>query len=321
VMATRLSIQVVAWNSADVIDACLESVLGQDTPEAEAIVVDNASRDGSAERVDAWLARGLRGSLIRESANRGFCGGQNRAFEASKGEWILFLNPDATLPPDFVRRALAIADAQPLDVGTIAPCILLPDGRVDSTGLTLDRYRRLYDRGRGEASPERYTREEDVLGCTGAVALHRRAMLLDIATDRGPLDEDLFAYYDDLDLSWRARLRGWRCRYVPSLVATHRRAGRNALRGFRGTSGRGTEQALMIRNRYLVMVKCETVTEVLQDLPFLIPFEIARLLFLATRSPRALAGYIQAARAFPDALRARRRLREGARRRPGADPA
>jgi GT2 family glycosyltransferase len=317
-MAPRLSIQVVTWNSADFIDACLQALLDQDSAEAEVLVVDNASSDGSAERVEGWLSRGLRGSLIREAANRGFCGGQNRAFESAKGEWILFLNPDATLPADFVRRALAAADAQPADVGTVAPCILLPDGRVDSTGLVLDRFRRLYDRGRGEASAERYAVEEDVLGCTGAVALHRRTMLLDLSTGHGPLDERLFAYYDDLDLSWRARLRGWRCRYVPSLVATHRRAGRNALRGFRGASGRSAEQALMIRNRYLVMAKCETVKEVIRDLPWLVPFEIGRLLFLAVRSPRALAGYAQAARALPAVLRERRSRRRDAGPRPEA---
>lgn len=312
----RLSIQIVTWNSADVIDACLGSIVMQASPAVEVIVVDNASCDGSAELASSWFARGLRGTLLRERTNTGFCAAQNRAFEASAGEWVLFLNPDATLSPGFVATALRVVDGMPREVGTVAPCILRPDGRVDSTGLVLDRFWRLYDRGTGEASASRYGVDEDVLGCTGAVALHRRAMLVDIALDGKPLDDLLFAYYDDLDVSWRARLRGWRCRYVASLLACHRRGARNALRPVPGRLARGSEQALTVRNRLLMIAKCERVGALLVSLPWLLPFELARAAYLAFRAPAALRGYAQAAIALPAALRARKRilrsaLREG----------
>ena len=128
VTAPRLSVQVVTWNSADVVDACLASLHAQTSPAMEAIVVDNASTDGSAEVAEKWFARGLSGTLRRESGNTGFCAAQNRALEISSGDWVLFLNPDAELPPDFVERALSVVDALPPDVGTVAPLILLPDG-------------------------------------------------------------------------------------------------------------------------------------------------------------------------------------------------
>ncbi len=308
----RISIQIVTWNSAEVIDACLESLSAQSSPELEVIVVDNASSDDSAERAAAWFARGMRGSLLRETVNRGFCGGQNRALAASSGDWILFLNPDATLPPDFVEGAIVAVDGLPPAVGSVAPRILRPDGRIDSTGLVLDRFRRLYDRGRGEDAAACCAEAEDVLGSTGAVALHRRAMLDDIAIDGEALDERLFAYYDDLDLAWRARLRGWRCRYLPSLVAVHRRAARNALRGLDERTTRGNEQALTVRNRFLVMVKCERFRDLLVAVPWLLPFELARLVFLLIRAPGALRGYLQAAAALPAALRHRRLIRGSA---------
>jgi GT2 family glycosyltransferase len=315
VTAPRLSVQIVTWNSADVIDACLESLLGQSAPPGDVVVVDNASTDGSAERVQSWFRRGLRGTLLRETANRGFCGAQNRALGVSGGEWVLFLNPDAVLPPRFLAQASDILSRLEPDVGSVAPCLLRPDGSVDSTGLILDRFRRAYDRGRGEASPARYAREEDVAACTGAVAFHRRAMLEDVALGGAPLDESLFAYYDDLDLSWRARLLGWRCRYVPSLVAVHGRAGRNALRGLGGRETRGEEQALTVSNRYLVLAKCESFGALLRDLPWILPFEIARPLFLAFRAPGGLRGYGRAVAALPGALRERRRIRQAIRRR------
>ena len=118
--------------------------------------------------------------------------------------------------------------------------------------------------------------EGDVFGCTGAAALLRRAMLDDITLDGQALDEKLFAYCDDADLSWRARLRGWKCLYAPSLIVTHGRAGRNGLRRAGARPRRALEQTLMVRNRLLVIAKCEPLSSLLLAAPRLALFEIAR---------------------------------------------
>lgn len=315
-MSPPLSIQLVTWNSAGPVGACLASLAAQEEKRFELLAVDNASSDGSAELVESWLARGLPGHLIRAPRNLGFCGGQNRALEHGSGEWVLFLNPDAELPPDFVRLALEKLPRLPPEVGSVVPRILLPDGRIDSTGLVLDAYRRVRDRGQGQPADGAYLAEEDLLGGTGAVVFHRRSMLQDVAIEGRALDENLFAYYDDLDLSLRARLRGWRCRYVPSLVAVHRRAARNALRGMAGRRTRGPEQALTVRNRLLVMAKCESARDLSRDLPRLLAFELARIAFLAVRAPGALRGYWGALQGLPAALRDRSIIQHSARRRP-----
>lgn len=310
----QLSIQIVAWNSADVIEACLESIRAQGRDDVEAIVVDNASQDGSAERIQAHFDRGLRGRLVRSETNLGFCGGQNRAFAEAKGELVLFLNPDATLPEGFAAHAIELAASRDPNVGLFAPRILLPDGRVDSAGLTIDRLRRAWDRGYGESADGRFDTEEEVFGCTGAVALYRRATLLDVMQDGQVLDEKLFAYCDDVDLSWRARLRGWRCLYAPSLTAFHQRAGRNGLRAQAGRPRRVLEQRLMVRNRLLVIAKCERTRDLLAGLPLLLAFEAARIGFLLWRAPAVLRAYREAAALLPAVLRDRRELR---RNRPG----
>jgi GT2 family glycosyltransferase len=312
--APRLTVQIVTWNSVAVIDACLESLLAQERRDLlEVIVVDNASRDDSAHRAAAWLARGLRGQVVRETENRGFCGGMNRALARGVGDLVLFLNPDATLPPSFVGDAVAFADARPSDVGIVAPRILLRDGRIDSAGLTLDFVFRGWDRGYGERAEGRFEREEDVFGATGAVALLRRAMLDDVALDDQVLDDKIFAYCDDVDLAWRARLRGWRCVYAPSLVAHHGRAGRNGLRADAGEPRRAFEQTLMVRNRLLVMARCAPLLELLLRLPLLGAFEVARCAFLAWRAPAVLRAYRQIAQLLPSALRDRRRIQGRAR--------
>ena len=154
-------VQIVTWNSAAVIDACLASLQVQDASAFELIVVDNASTDDTRERVRAAFARGVPGKLVESPCNEGFCGGQNRALAVSHAPWVLFLNPDATLPADFLSRLANLVATLDPEVGTIAPLILLADGRIDSSGLFLDRLRRVYDRGQGEFPPP-MLREEDV---------------------------------------------------------------------------------------------------------------------------------------------------------------
>ena len=310
--APRLAIQIVTWNSEDVIGECLASLAAQSVRDFELVIVDNASQDATVARIEAALARGLAATLVRAERNTGFCGGHNLALGRSRAPWVLLLNPDTTLGADFVKRAIETSQRIDADVGTVAPLILREDGRIDSTGLFLDRLRRVFDRGQGR-SPELYAREEDVFGCTGAAALHRRAMLLDVAEGGRPLDERLFAYYDDLDLSWRAQLRGWRCRYVPSLVVRHARAGRNAVRAEAGRSPRALEQRLAVRNRLLVLLKCERLRDALAALPWLVPYEAARLVYVVLRAPRSLPGYADAVRLAPSFWRSRRIVEQRAR--------
>jgi GT2 family glycosyltransferase len=308
----RVSVQIVTWNSADVIDACLESLLRQTSRHFEVIVVDNASDDGSADRAERWAGPLLSVTVRRETRNRGFCAAQNHATRAGSGDLCLFLNPDTELPPTFIADAIEAADRLPSRVGTIAPCILLPDGRIDSTGLLMDRFRRARDRDHGAPHDRRFMARTEVFGCTGAAALHRRAMLDDVAIDGRPLDEQLFAYYDDLDLAWRAGLRGWTCRYVSSLTVRHHRQARNSLRGLAGRPTRAADQTFSIRNRLLVMIKCDTLRQLILALPWLVPFEIARIGFLALRAPATLRAYRQAISAVPQAWHDRNRVHQAA---------
>ena len=309
-MSARFAVQIVTWNSAAVIDGCLAALAAQRSRAFEVIVVDNASSDGSADRVEQWRARVPALTVRREPVNRGFCAGQNLATAASTAPWVLFLNPDAELPDDFLSHAADVVEALPREVGAVAPCIVLPDGTIDSTGLAMDRFRRAFDRDGGASADRRLLASRDVFGCTGAVALLRRAMLDDVAVNGQVLDERIFAYYDDLDLAWRATLRGWQCRYEASLTATHHRMARNAIRGFAQRPTRTTDQRLTVRNRLLVMARCDRAQDVVRALPWLLPFEVARAAYLALKAPRVLRAYPEAARELPGAFQARIRIRE-----------
>src|SRR6266404_4656594 len=104
-MEPLVSITIVTYNSGRFIAACLESVRRQDYPSLEVIVVDNHSQDNTPETLkDILRAHSHSLRVIWNEANNGFCGGQNQAIAASRGQWILTLNPDVILEPDFITR-------------------------------------------------------------------------------------------------------------------------------------------------------------------------------------------------------------------------
>jgi GT2 family glycosyltransferase len=301
-----VSVQIVTWNSARVIDACLATLARQTERNFEVVVVDNASADATLEIVQRRMTDVPGLTIIPLDDNSGFCAGQNRATEASTAPWVLFLNPDTELPPDFIARAVTFANAAAPRVGAIAPRIMRPDGTVDSTGLTMDRFRRAYDRDRDRAAGVMPPAPRAVFGCTGAVALLRRSMLEDVAVEGQVLDERIFAYYDDLDLAWRAHLRGWSCEYESELVALHQRAARNAIVPVAGRSASTRDRVLSVRNRVLVMTRCDSAAGMLLALPWLLPFELARVLYLLIRAPKVLKAYGELVHELGPAWRARR---------------
>ena len=234
-----ISVAIVAWNSARWLPSCLDSVAAQSSPPIDVVVLDNASGDESATIAAAHPAVTR---LERSGSNTGFAGGQNRAIRATRGEWVLTLNPDVVLEPDFLARLAARAAAvdgapaagpgRPGGIGTLCgklrrlrPDLSRPDPpTIDSTGIVFRRDFRHLDRGSGEVDRGQWEREEEVFGATAAAALYRRAMIEDVSVDGEFFDEAFFAYREDADVAWRAQLLGWGCLYLPGAVGYHVRS-------------------------------------------------------------------------------------------------
>lgn len=212
-----VSVVVVNWNGARHLDECLASLRAQTARDTlEVIVVDNGSTDGSLEILHQYadLAR-----VIRNETNVGFAAGCNQGIRASTGVHVALLNNDAVVTPTWLAELISAMDTAP-DIGACTSKILSYDDHsvfdnaghaVFGDGLTRGRGRLEIDRGQ-------YDREEEVFCFSGCAALLRRAMLDDV----GLFDESFFAYCEDADLGFRARLRGWRCLYVPTAVAYHK---------------------------------------------------------------------------------------------------
>jgi GT2 family glycosyltransferase len=220
-----VSVLITTYNSDRFLEACLDSLRRQVYSSLEVIIVDNASSD-STKTLLANASPAIR--VIYNEKNIGFAAAQNQAARLAKGDWLLSLNPDVVLSPDFVLKALESGERDP-KVGVVCGKLLRwnPGSDrefsqvIDSTGIYFLSNLRHLDRGSGEADEGQFNRVEYVFGATGAAALYRRSMYDDVSIDGEFFDEQFFAYREDADLAWRAQLMGWRCLYTREAVAWH----------------------------------------------------------------------------------------------------
>ena len=303
---TSVSVVIVNWNHGHLLSGCLDTLLAQDYAKLDITVVDNGSQDGSPR----WIADSYpRVSLWTFPDNLGFSAALNWGISHTEGDLVLSLNPDVMANENFVTQ-LVQAIAHDGRIGIVAPKLLQADNPafLDSTGLFIDRRRRPFDRGQGEPDVGQYDTLTRVFGACGAAALYRRTMLRDLTVGEECFDESFFAYYEDADLAWRAQLLGWRCVYAPQAVAKHDRGWGDTLK----KRGRATQSSqgprLALRNRYLMIVKNDSVPHLLHDLPQILAAEIPRLAYMAIRRPQAMLGLVDLIRELPSARAKRRQL-------------
>jgi len=256
-----VTIGMVTWNSATDLVACFDGLDRQRYPNLELIVVDNGSTDRSVELV---RRRWPSARVIENGRNEGFCRAHNAAIRVSQGEYYLALNPDVSLLPGFVDALVSALEAHPRcgsATGKLLQALPKHPAWIDSVGLMLDRSRHQYLRGRGEADQGRFDAPCEVFGADGAAPLYRRSMLEDVKVLGEYFDEAFFAYMEDVDLAWRARLLGWSAWYEPKAVAYHVRTFQPGRR--RGMSAEMRRMA--VRNRYLMLLKNEGREEFRRD--------------------------------------------------------
>jgi len=212
--AAAVTLIVVNYNGAGCIEPCLQGIRAQIYRDFELVVVDNGSSDGSV----SWIEKNHpEVRLIRLSGNAGFCKANNIAIARSNSKFIGLLNNDAVADPDWLFRLVEALDAHP-EAGFAASKMLYWDTpkRIDRAGDGYCRSGAGWLRGRGEPSFA-YDQKEWIFGACAGAALYRKRMLDDI----GYFDEDFFLLYEDVDMSFRAQLRGYKCLYVPEAVVYH----------------------------------------------------------------------------------------------------
>jgi GT2 family glycosyltransferase len=213
-----VSAVVVNLDQQDMVLDCvssLEVALARVDGPTEVTVVDNGSTDAS---VDALRTHHPSVKVIENGANLGFPTAVAIGIRATRGEWVLMLNNDATIEPDGVVELLRAAGGGP-EVGSVAAQLRFADGseRINSAGIGVDRLGVAYDRLVGELPNQAEDEPTEVFGASGGASIFRRTMLDDV----GGVDESFFVYLEDVDLAWRAQSKGWKSLYAPRAVAYH----------------------------------------------------------------------------------------------------
>ena len=231
----EMIVSIINYRTADMTIACIESVLahtgGLDLAVA---VIDNRSDDGSAEAIEAWIARqppGLPVRLVRSATNSGFSGGHNQGFATGPAESYLVLNSDALVRDGALPARLAALRSDPA-VGLVAPRLEDPDGTPQRScfrcpsplsevirGAEISLVTRVL--GRWDISLPQDPPPESIGWVSFACVLLRGSMVGTL----GPMDEGYFMYCEDIDYCLSARRAGWRIRYLPKARVVHLRGG------------------------------------------------------------------------------------------------
>lgn len=216
VMKINTAIVVPNWNGEDNIRLCLTSLVSQSF-QAEIIVVDNGSVDSSKDIVANDFKEI---TFLPQTKNLGFAGGVNVGirYAIEKGyKYVALFNNDAVAELDWIGQLIKKLDNQP-EVGIMTGKLLSSDKKhIDSTGDLYTAWGLPYPRGRNEKDNGQFDKPEEVFAASGGASLYRVSMLKEI----GLFDEDFFAYFEDVDLSFRAQLAGWKVRYDPGSIAYH----------------------------------------------------------------------------------------------------
>ena len=266
----EVSVVIPNFNGIAFLDSVLASLEGQTLSNFEVILVDNGSTDGSCSFVTAnypWV------HLIELSENFGFCGAVNAGIRAAKAPYVLLLNNDTEVKEDFVEEMLAAVRRHKNAFSCGARMVQYHDrDRLDDVGNYYCALGWSFARGRGKDIHAYETEDKIFSACAGA-AIYRKKILEKI----GYFDEEHFAYLEDTDIGYRARIYGYENWYAPKAIVYHVGS---------GTSGSRYNQfktRYSSRNNIYLIYKNMPLLQIILNLPFLAAGFLIKFLFFAVK--------------------------------------
>jgi GT2 family glycosyltransferase len=259
-------------------------------------MVDNASTDDSVALVKREFPHI---EVVVNRANLGFAAGNNVGIQRAGSPFVVTLNNDTEPRPGWLEALMkpALADES---VGMVASKMVFSSRpeTINSAGIAIDKAGIAWDRLGGAPDSGGETVEEVFGPCAGA-ALYRRSMLEEV----GLFDEDFFAYLEDVDLAWRARLAGWKCLYAPGAVVSH-------VHSATGVEGSPFKSYHLGRNKLWCIAKNYPSPHLLFWLPAIVAYDVAAVAYgvLRRRDLAAMRGRLAGLAGLPGQLSKRRRV-------------
>ncbi len=308
-----ISIHIVSWNSLSVLPHCLESILSQSFQDYSIILVDNASQDQTL----VWIEKKYPFiHIIRNSRNQGFSYAHNQAIRASDSPFILVVNPDVIMAPDYLEKTFSFIQKNPNIASIGGKLIRDQKSRVlDSAGLVIHSNRKVSERGAGEIDQGQYDQSESVFGVSGALALYRRKSLEQTKLGEDYFDSFFFAYKEDIDLAWRLRHDGWDNWYLPTAEALHPRtvkelgSGTSWKQRVFNRNQRGKRiNSLSYRNHLCLLIKNQDTESFKKNFLKILWYEFAKFCYLLLYHPKSLKSLLEIYRKRKDLLEKRKQI-------------
>lgn len=266
----EVSVVIPNFNGIAFLDSVLASLEGQTLSNFEVILVDNGSTDGSCSFVTAnypWV------HMIELSENFGFCGAVNAGIRAAKAPYVLLLNNDTEVKEDFVEEMLAAIRRHKNAFSCGARMVQYHDrDRLDDVGNYYCALGWSFARGRGK-DIHAYETEDKIFSVCAGAAIYRKKIIEKI----GYFDEEHFAYLEDTDIGYRARIYGYENWYAPKAIVYHVGS---------GTSGSRYNQfktRYSSRNNIYLIYKNMPLLQIILNLPFLAVGFLIKFLFFAVK--------------------------------------
>lgn len=329
---TLVSVVFASYGNADLLARAIPPMLAAQACDVEVLVVNNDPEQDISAALGPVASDSVR--ILEMGGNAGYCGAHNRGIAESRGEFVFLANTDLFVAADYLDELVAFFQRRPRAAcanGKIFRYDLVedrPTRLLDTAGLSFGRNRRGTDRGEGTEDDGAFEAEEQVFAVTGAAFFARRRALEEVAVEGEVLDETFFMYREDLDLSWRLRLAGWECWYVPTALAYHARSSRGlGSKAYRSNPLEFHRQQRVkpelsrtnsMRNQWLMLVKNEDLSNLVRDFPHIAVRELSVVAWALLFSPGTLVAVPEFARALRRTLAKRRAIKRRQAVPPGA---
>jgi GT2 family glycosyltransferase len=250
----------------NILKPCLESILTINYPKFEVIVIDNNSTDKSVHFVEKYFGKCSPIRCVRNPENN-YSSGLNMGIKNSKGKYIVFLNDDVTVHPNFIKEAITVLESHnEIGLAQFKLINFFKRNRIDCVGETTDIYGNAVELGHDEIDEGQYSKIKEILCAAGSACIIRK----NIVNEVGYYDPEFVIGYEDLDFALRVRLRGYRVVIIPSAEVYHRRGA-----SYSGESLELKELSLKVKehfykNQIATILKNYSLKNLIRALPILL---------------------------------------------------
>ena len=319
----KTAINIVRYNNDfSVLAKCIDSVLLQDVSDFSVTLSENGSKDSVYKIAIDRYGNDSRFRYKNNKSNLGFAGAHNKFISETDSDIVIPLNPDAFMRQGYIRSLIKAFD-DPL-VAAASGKMLKPESCgeeyiLDGTGIILSRSRRGRERGQHQIDRGQFDSGREVFGVSGTASAYRKSALDKVCMFGLEFyDEDFFAYWEDLDLSWRLRLAGYKCAYVPEAIVYHPRAVGQSKGGYRHfISFIKHHRAIPLkvqqwswRNHLFCILKNDFGRSFWKDLPFIATREALMFIYILCFHPRTLCAVPRALELLPKMLKKRKLIKQ-----------